>query len=207
MAGPTGVNHPVDQGQSASFLIGLGPESDRGTAVAGTRHGSPDGLGAAELFSPSRDVQSMQGLGEGGDSARNRLGHGDKVNSACGGIDHGRICDSDFRGNLGTGNIHRSGTSGNGHGDATDEAVMPIGDPGGVGVKGIGAIVLSNHVNHIMGSPSDTDFGHVKGLGVNLAIYRIGEKLTKRSAVDIGRGKYGFVLVPSVAGLVIVVGR
>jgi hypothetical protein len=146
----------------------------------------------------------MQGLGEGSDPAGDGLGHGHEVHDAVGGINDRRIGDTDLGCDLGAIPHIRLG---HGHGDAANKTVVPIGYSSGVGVEGVGAVVFGDHVNHVMGPATDGDVGHVEGLGIDLPVHRVGKKFPKISAVDVGGRKNGFVLVPTVAGLVVMVGR
>ncbi len=203
MGRPARINHAVHQRKGAALLVGPRIECDRVSSVPGSRGRGRDGLGAAEFLRSGGDIQGMQGLGEGGDGAGDRLGHGHEINGSSRGIDDGRVRNADLGGDLGAIDISLS----HGRGDTPDEAVMPIGHPGVVGVESVCAVVLGDHVNDVVGSAADGDAGHIKGLGVNLAINRVGEKLPERGAVDVGGGEEGLVLVPAVPGLVVMVGR
>ncbi len=57
-----------------------------------------------------------------------------------------------------------------------------------------------------MGATTNADIGHIEGLGVNLPIHRIRKKLSEGGTVDVGSGKNGFVLIPSIPSLVVMVG-
>lgn len=202
VAGPTGINHPIDQRQGTPFLIGPGPEGDRGAPIALAGRGGPNGLGAVGGLGTGRDIKGVQGLGVGGDPAGDRLGHGHKVHNAGGRVDDRGIRDSDLGGDLGT---VPDVSQGYGHGATGEETGMPVGNPRRVGVKGIGAVVFGNYVSHIVGAPADADVGHVKGLGVYLAVHRVREKFSEIGTVDVGGGEDGFILVPTIAGLVVMV--
>jgi hypothetical protein len=84
---------------------------------------------------------------------------------------------------------------------------VPIGHPGAVGVESVGAVVFGDDIDDVVVPAADGDVGHVEGLGVNLAVHRVGKEFPEIGAVDIGSREGGFVLVPAVAGLVVVVGR
>jgi hypothetical protein len=166
-------------------------------------------LRAAELFGTACDIQGVQGLAERRDAGGNRFGHSHEVDGAGRGVDDGRVRDSNFRCYLGTVDVQSGSVTRSNNRDTrcgVKKTGMPIGNPGGVRVKGIGTVVFGDNINHIVGAPADADIRHIKGLCVNLAVYRVGEKFPEGSAVDIGRGQGGFALVPTVAGLVVMVG-
>jgi len=144
----------------------------------------------------------VQGLGEGSDPGRDRLGHGHKIYGARDGVDNGGVGDADLGSDLGA-SAHVG--LGHGHGNPADEAVVPVGHPGAVGVEGVGAVVFGDDIDHIVGAPADGNVGHVQGLGVNLPVHRVGEKFPEIGTVDVCGREDGFALVPAVASLVVMV--
>ncbi len=173
MSGPTGVNHPIDQCQGAPFLVSLRNKSDRRSAGAiRAWECRPDGLGAAKLFIPGRDVQRMQGLSVSGNSGRNLHGHRHEVDGIGGRVNDRRIRDADHGGDLGAVTDIGDGNGGNPCG-GIQETVLPIGHSRRIGIKGIGAVIFRNYVNHIVGSTANADLGHVERLGVDLAVHGI----------------------------------
>ena len=203
MGSPAGIDDPVDQGEGTAFLMGLGDKSDG--RVLGID--SLDDRGTVELLRAGGNVHRMELVQKSGNASAHGFGHGREIHGAGGRINDRGIGDSYFRGDLGAGNVDGARTRRDRGDSPADIGYVPIGYPGVVGVESVGAVVLGDNINHVMGSAADSNIRHVKGLGINLAVNRVGKKLAEGGAVDIGGGEGRFVLVPAIAGLVIVIGR
>lgn len=200
VGGPAGIDHPVDQGQGASFLVGSGNEGNR--RVFGIDR--LDDRGAVELLRAGGEVHRVELLQEVGDAPADGFRHGHEIHGAGRGVDDRGVGDADLGGDLGAAVDVRLGHR---HGDAADVAVVPVGHSRRIGVEGVGAVMLGHDKNHVVGAAADGEIGHIEGLGIDLPVHGVGEELAEGRAVDVGGCQDGFVLVPSVAGLVIMVGR
>src|SRR5262249_11384012 len=123
--------------------------------------------------------------------AHRLLGLGRGVERVGAGVDEHRVGDADLRGDVpGAGDAVGHDVDPRGR---VDKAVVPERGAGGVGVKGVDAVVFRGDEHDVVQDAVDVDAGFDQRLAVDRPVHRVVEELAEGGGADGGRGQLGLV--------------